>query len=113
MGGILGGLADALDIDEAMLAGVATAAMMDVWAGASGSFNNGQLILMEYIVPAMEDVILAEPSQFEAGDVEDAGLNAHWAADQALSDTISAAAGAAQDARDAVQDALDVVGGVL
>lgn len=107
------GLAEAVGIDDGILGEAASRAMNAVWKGNSEAFNNGQLILAEYIIPAMEEAIWADPEGFDPSDVAEAGYAAHWAAEQALSDTIESSADAAGDARDGVQNALDVAGIVL
>lgn len=107
-----GGIIDAMD--DMILANVAVQALNMVFAEASGSLNAGQDVMVDwYVKPAMEDGILGDPEGFDAGTLYDDGVNAHWAAEQALSETISSAAEAAQDARDAIQDALDVAGILL
>lgn len=108
MAGFGGGIIDVAD--DIILANAASGAMMGVWADALGSLNPGQSNIAEWhVIPAMQDAILSDPEGFDAGSLEDAGYSSHYAAFDALSETIGNAAEAAEDARDNVQDALSII----
>ena len=80
---------------------------------AAGSLNPGQMILLEgYVKPAMQAAIQSDPEDFDSGTLIAAAFSAHWAIDQALSDTVESGANAAEDARDeALQEAEDAGNG--
>lgn len=109
MAGLFGG--GLIDVaDDIVLANAASGALMGVWADALGSLNSGQQTIAEWhVIPAMQDGILSDPEGFDAGTLEEAGYASHYAAFDALSETISEAAEAAEDARDNVQDALSII----
>jgi hypothetical protein len=107
-GGFGGGLIDVAE--DLILANVATGALMTIWGEALEGLNSGQrTIATWYVIPAMQDAILSDPEGFDSGTLQDAGYSSHYAAFDALSDTIENAADAAEDARDNVQDALSII----
>lgn len=109
MAGLFGG--GAIDLaEDLVLANVATGAMMTVWGEALESLNGGQRTIAQWhVIPAMQDAILSDPEGFDSATLQDAGYSSHYAAFDALSDTIENSADAAEDARDNVQDALSVI----
>lgn len=103
-----GGLVDLAE--DVVLANAATGAMMSVWGEALDGLNSGQRTIAQWhVIPAMQDAVLSDPEGFDAGTLEEAGYASHYAAFDALSETIGNAAEAAEDARDNVQDALSVI----
>lgn len=110
--GFGGSLVDIFDDD--ILAKAASSALISVWNQAYPSLNPGQVTIAEWhVIPAMEDAILGDAENFDAGTLEEEGYASHFDAFQALSDTIEQSAEAAEEARDAAQDALAVVEAVL
>lgn len=106
-GGAAGALAGAIqteaDIQE--MEDAAQEALQESLYSAEG-LNLGQQELIDgYVGPAMEMAISDDPESFTAGDLEEAGITSHFAAEQALSITIGQAANAAARARDQVKRA--------
>ncbi len=103
-----GGLVDVAE--DLILANVATGALMSVWGEALEGLNRGQRNIAQWhVIPAMQEAIISDPEGFDSGSLQDAGYASHYAAFDALSDTIENSADAAEDARDNVQDAMSVI----
>jgi hypothetical protein len=109
MAGLFGG--GAIDVaEDLVLANVANGALMTVWGESLEGLNGGQRTIAQWhVIPAMQDAVLSDPEGFDSGTLQDAAYASHYAAFDALSETIENAADAAEDARDNVQDALSVI----
>jgi hypothetical protein len=90
------------EADPAEMEQAAMEALDDVFYTAP--LNTGQQELVDgYVHPAMEAAISDDPEDFTAEELIDEGITSHWAAEQALSITITEAATKAQRARDQVK----------
>jgi hypothetical protein len=106
-GGAAGALGQALAGEASVqeMEDAAQEALQETLYSAEG-LNLGQQELIDgYVGPAMESAISSDPEDFTADDLVSEAFSAHYAAEQALSTTITNAASKAAKARDQVKRA--------